>query len=447
MADPPKPTPDDVPPDTVLVELLAAFSNKSGEPVDFDDPAIDKLLGLADDTDADDQDDDDVVDDLDDLNDLDDLDSDHDSIEDSGVEAELGGDLDTSEEPDVVGEGEGDTGRDPVGDDVTPTLIPTADLVVAPASTDTIALDPDRKLIVIGDDDDRPDAMYLDEEAGLRLREVHSAADESGGRSTIIIKDLDEAGSIEALPARSSGSMDPRVRARRIAVRRAKGRKRLIWVAIGAAVVLVLVGAVAVLASSLFDVRVVRVQGAVYTDQAKLSAIIDGLKGDAILLVDTRQTERQLETIPWIESARVSTQFPHTVFVDIRERKPVATFIGSDGGYRVIDRDGRVLDVVQGVPIDYMLITGANPDVEQGQFAARPFASAAQLTLALPSEIRAISESIGLDLATGTIKLQLKDGVEVQLGTPTDLSAKLAQLLSQVRDGLPQGKPVDLSTG
>jgi hypothetical protein len=114
------------------------------------------------------------------------------------------------------------------------------------------------------------------------LRDVHD--DESGGRSTIIIKDLDESGSIEALPARSTGSMDPRVRARRIAVRRAKGRKRLIWVAIAAAILVVLVGAIAVLASSLFDVRSVDVQGAVYTDPAQLSEIVDGLKGDAILL-------------------------------------------------------------------------------------------------------------------------------------------------------------------
>ena len=79
--------------------------------------------------------------------------------------------------------------------------------------------------------------------------------------------------------------MDPRVRARRIAVRRAKGRKRLIWVAIGAAILLVLVGAVAVLASSLFDVRTIDVQGAVYTDPQQLSEIVDKVRGEAILLV------------------------------------------------------------------------------------------------------------------------------------------------------------------
>ncbi len=323
-------------------------------------------------------------------------------------------------------------------------------------SSTTVALNPSspnpsrpnspRKVIVIGDDD-RPDALYLDQESGSRLREIHTADDDkSGGRSTIVIKDLDEGGTIEALPTRSTGSMDPRVRARRIAVRRAKGRKRLIWVAIGAAILLVLVGAVAILASSLFDVRTVDVQGAVYTDPKQLSGIVDGLKGDAILLVDTRHIERQLESIAWVESARVSTEFPHRVFIDIRERKPIATFAGSDGKYRVIDRDGRVLDVVDGNPIDYMLVTGANPDVDRGQFAGRPLASAAQLAIALPGEIRSLTESIDVDAASGDLKLRLHNNLEVQLGSASDLSSKLVRLLSEVRGGLDGMCTLDVST-
>ena len=207
-----------------------------------------------------------------------------------------------------------------------------------------------------------------------------------------------------------------------------------------------LVGAVAILASSLFDVRTVDVQGAVYTDPEQLSAIVDDLKGDAILLVDTRHIERQLESIAWVESARVSTQFPHRVFIDIRERKPIATFAGSDGKYRVIDRDGRVLDVVDGIPIDYMLVTGANPDVERGSFAGRPLASAAQLAIALPSEIRSLTESIDVDAAAGDLRLQLRDDLEVQLGPATDLSSKLVRLLSEVRGGLDGICSLDVST-
>lgn len=405
--EPTRPDPEDVP-DVVLEELLAAFSKKDGDAIDFDDPSIDRLLGLGETAKQ----------------------ADVKPPDEKAVDAE----------PDKTA---------PSGDTDSLTSSNTVALAPQKPPTETIEtapINPSRKVIVIGDDG-RPDALYLDQEAGSRLREVHTGeGDDSGGRSTIIISDLDESGSIEALPARSSGSMDPRVRARRIAVRRAKGRKRLIWVAIAAAILLVLVGAVAVLASSLFDVRTIDVQGAVYTDPEQLSGIVDKLRGEAILLVDTRQIERELEGIAWVESARVSTDFPHRVFIDIRERKPIATFAGSDGKFRVIDRDGRVLDVVDGVPIDYMLVTGANPDVDRGQFAGRPFASAAQLTIALPAEIRALTRSIGVNATTGDLTMLLGDELEVQLGPTADLSSKLVRLLSQVRDGLDGICGLDVST-
>jgi cell division protein FtsQ len=413
VAEEPKATPEEGVPDVVLEELLAAFSTKDAEPIDFDDPAIDRMLGLGDAP----------------------------AATHAAGTASVAGVADTSKAPSAGADADGTETLDTSGVWKPMRTEPTD----RPAGTIEEAPNPNRKLIVIGDDD-RPDALYLDEEAGSRLRQVHAGDESSEGRSTIVITDLDESGSIEALPARSSGSMDPRVRARRIAVRRAKGRKRLIWVAIAAAILLVLVGAVAVLASSLFDVRTVDVQGAVYTNPQELSAIVDGLRGEAILLVDTRQIERKLESIPWVESARVSTQFPHRVFIDIRERKPIATFAGSDGKFRVIDRDGRVLDVVDGIPIDYMLVTGANPDVDQGQFAGRPFASAAQLAIALPSEVRALTESIGVDATAGDLTLQLHGGIKVQLGPSADLSAKLVRLLSEVRGGLDGICALDVST-
>ncbi|MEP7111993.1 MAG: FtsQ-type POTRA domain-containing protein [Ilumatobacteraceae bacterium] len=406
--------PQDVP-DVVLEELLAAFSAEDAEAIDFDDPSIDRMLGLGDSADS----------------------------TEGNIDAGLIGDEPGDEMDDDT------DGTQPA--DATDSLTSSNTIVLESAMKPAgDPVDPGNKpavKVIAIDDDDRPDALYLDEEAGSRLRDVHATDDDkSGGRSTIVIKDLDETGSIEALPARSSGSMDPRVRARRIAVRRAKGRKRLIWVAIGLAILVVLVGAVAVLASSLFDVRTIDVQGAVYTDPQQLSAIVDELKGDAILLVDTRDIERQLENIAWVESARVSTHFPHEVFIDVRERKPIATFEGSDNKFRVIDRDGRVLDVVDGVPVDYMLVTGANPDVERGQFAGRPFASAAQLAIALPPEVRVLTESIGVDATAGNLTLLLHNDVKVQLGPATDLSGKLVRLLSVVQGGLDGICGLDVST-
>jgi cell division septal protein FtsQ len=142
------------------------------------------------------------------------------------------------------------------------------------------------------------------------------------------------------------------------------------------------------------------------------------------------------------------------VLIDIRERKPVATFAGSDGSYRVIDRSGQVLAVLGGRPIEYMLLTGTAPDSEAGQFAGTAYAAAAQLVLALPPEIKAITESVGVDATTNELSLELRapdssdqaDPVHVRLGTVSGIEDKLARLVVLVRDGITPGQQLDVAT-
>jgi cell division septal protein FtsQ len=165
-----------------------------------------------------------------------------------------------------------------------------------------------------------------------------------------------------------------------------------------------------------------------------------------VLLVDTMAAERALEEIPWIERAFVTTDFPNRVLVDVRERLPVAVLVGSDGRYRVIDRDGRVLDVLDGRPRDYMLITGPAPDVEPGELAGEPFALAAQLVNALPAEIRALTESVSVDATTGDFGLAFTGGIDVRLGSFDRIDSKLARLLQRVREGLDGIVGIDVST-
>lgn len=299
--------------------------------------------------------------------------------------------------------------------------------------------------IVIGGDDDFPDAVYLDDDAETRLREVHAS---SGAGPIVLGDDLDSSGVFDAIEA-PSRSMDPRVRARRIAVKRAAGRRRLIWIGIIGGVVLVVVAALAVLASSLFGVEDVRISGNVYTDPVALQAILDDIDGDAILLLDTAAIEDRIEALAWVERAIVTTDFPHRVDIDIRERSPLATFAGSDGRFRVIDREGRVLVVLDNQPADYMLITGSAPDTDVAAFAGTPFAHAAQLAQALPPEIRAITSSVSVDATTGDLGLALQPEIEVRLGGFDDLDDKLARLLQFMRntEDLAVYSRLDVSTG
>lgn len=300
-----------------------------------------------------------------------------------------------------------------------------------------------RRTIVIADEG-LPDLGYLDEEKEKGFRERRSSA--PAGRSTIVIEDFDEYEVAEAPPARTSGGIDPRMRARRNAVHKEEGRRRLLIGGLVVAALAVVVLVVAAFASPLFDVRTVDVQGVVYTDPDVVAAVVDDLMGTPVLLVDTRSAEQRLEAIPWVERARVSTDFPHTVYVDVRERLPIAWFQGPDGRFRVIDVDGRVLEVLDGQPVDYLPITGQHLDTTRGAFAGPAYAAAANLVVSLPTEIEAVTTAVGINPSTGGLTMSLTGGVQVRLGDLRNMDDKLARLLGRVRAGLGGICELDVST-
>ncbi len=216
---------------------------------------------------------------------------------------------------------------------------------------------PQRSIITIGGDDDLPDAVYLDEQTDASVS-APVFIDDDGSSDALMPKDA------------TSRGIEPRLRQRRIGVRRAASRKRLWWAALAAVVVLVAVGVLAVLGSSLFAVDNVSVSGNVYTDPDELAAIVDDLRGTPVLLVDTDEVEAQLEAIPWVEAARVSTSFPDSASIEIRERTPVASMLGEDTRSRVLDADGRVLAVIEGQPVALVWISGEGTlDLGAGEFA------------------------------------------------------------------------------
>lgn len=429
----PNPPGADDPPEHVLEELLEAFSEESAPQYNFDDPSIDRILGITDEHEV----------------------PEHESGHDESAELSRPP-IAVSAPPDVAVANEAavvvfPTSKPPKKRKRGKASKASAESPPPVPVTTGQADDPaaPRRIIVIAEDN-LPDSVYLDEDKERAFHQRRDAVDESGQRSTIVIADLDGATATEPPLASSRGGIDPRIRARRISVRRAEGRRRLIWAGIGGGVLLVAIAAVAVFASSIFDVREVSVQGAVYTDPAVLQGVIDDLQGEPVLLVDTAAAQETLEAVPWVESARVATDFPHRVVIDIRERVPIATFQGGDGQFRVIDLQGRVLDVLAGQPIDYLLVTGDHPDTARGQFAGAPYAAVAELVSSLPPEIRDVTLSVGVDASTGTLTMVLAndqpDGVSVRLGDERGLDEKLARLLRQVRKGLDGVCALDVST-
>jgi cell division protein FtsQ len=279
------------------------------------------------------------------------------------------------------------------------------------------------QVIAIADDEFPPDAVYVEGDLG--------GPDTSGDRPVVFIDDDVVVTESPEDSRRLRRRIEPRLRDRRIAVRRAESRRRLRWVFLAVFVLVVVGSGLAVLGSSLFAIEAgqVRVSGDVYTDRVRLQAVIDDLVGTPVLTADTQAAEKALEEIPWVDRARVRTDFPHGVRIEIRERVALATYAGPDGQFRVIDGDGRVLDVITGQPIAYVLITGPDPvDRQPGEYAPVGYGAAAKLVQGLTGSVRGRVQSIDVTADGAQLRLLLDDSTEVRFGAATDLVTKLVRL-------------------
>jgi cell division protein FtsQ len=279
---------------------------------------------------------------------------------------------------------------------------------------------PARAVITIGGDD-LPDAAYLDDELERDSGSKPVFIDDDGGSDAVLASDA------------SRGGVEPRLRQRRIGVNRSRNRRRIWWLGLVAVVVIALIGALALLGSSMFAVDTITVTGAVYTDQEALDAVIDDLTGTAVLLVDTAAVEAEIEAIPWVDDARVTTSFPDGASIEIRERTPVAAMLGADGLARVIDVDGRVLTLVDGQPVALVWIGGPGTlDAAPGQFASIGYASAASLVTKLTPDIRSRVESMlvtpdGADLVL--VLTSDRGPIEVRFGSALGENSQIEKLV------------------
>jgi cell division protein FtsQ len=240
---------------------------------------------------------------------------------------------------------------------------------------------------------------------------------------------------------------DPRFEERREKIRRREQRRQVRWmyaagVAIGAFVLVVVV-----LASPLFSVRNITIDGRVYVDSDIVKKATDALNGVSVFSADIDRVEGILREDPWVEDVRVETHFPSSAIIEIDERTPVVWFAGSDNKARVIDADGVVITVLDGWPTGYLQIVGTGPNVEPGVKADQVYRAVAQLVTALPAEIKPKVRDVGIT-GTGEITLTLKSGTLIRFGQPTDLQDKLVAVVVLLRRQDPANlAAIDVSTG
>jgi cell division protein FtsQ len=233
-------------------------------------------------------------------------------------------------------------------------------------------------------------------------------------------------------PPRPSG-MDPRLRQRRIEVRRAEGRRRLrrLLIGLGAVAAAALVWALTY--SSVLDIDHLEVPGldASKADAVRQAAAVD--IGAPILYLDSEGASTRVEALPWVESAGVHRSLRGTVTIDVVERRAVVAAPTPEGAWRLLDVEGHAIADVPAPPLGVLALLGPVPPPDIGAAAGEPERAAITASTMLPAQLR---ERVGAVAwaEDGTVELRLAPAGVVRLGLPIDLPAKYLSALAVLDD-------------
>ena len=138
-------------------------------------------------------------------------------------------------------------------------------------------------------------------------------------------------------------AIDPRIRARRVAVRRAEGRRRLRFLLGAAGLVALAVGAWGLTRTPLLDLDHIRYEGAAPADMDEVETAAGLHTGTAMFDLDLGAVGRDLTALPWVATASAHREWPGTVRVVVEPRIAVAVLGPAEGPAFLVDVEGVLL--------------------------------------------------------------------------------------------------------
>lgn len=226
----------------------------------------------------------------------------------------------------------------------------------------------------------------------------------------------------------------PRLAARRVAVARASGRRRLRRAVAVLALLALAGGGWTLVHSPLLAARHVRILGAAHTPVAEVLAVTGLGSSPPLVDVDPGAEAAALRQLAWVRAASVTRNWPDGVTVSIVERRPTAALPLVAGRFVLADASGRVLAAGVARPKGLVeVLAPARRARPGGQLPASDdalLAVAAGLPPSLRGEVQAVEPEEG-----GGVLLRLTAGPLVELGSAGDLAEQavaLATLLAKV---------------
>jgi cell division protein FtsQ len=236
--------------------------------------------------------------------------------------------------------------------------------------------------------------------------------------------------------------IDPRIRARRLEVRRDQRRRpRRIGLVVAIALTVAAAGWGAT-RSPLLAVRQIEVRGTSHVSRSEL-VVAAGLDHRRQMLdLGTDQVAARLDTLAWVGRARIERHWPNTVTIAIDERIPVAQMAGPAGQPALVDADGRVLAtgseaaaVLAATVPPLPQLLGVTSAASPGSVVDHAAEGALSLVGRLPKVLAAVGP--GRDpgvlkavsvAADGVLRATLTSGVTVVFGSVDQLATKLVAL-------------------
>jgi cell division protein FtsQ len=211
---------------------------------------------------------------------------------------------------------------------------------------------------------------------------------------------------------------------RRGAAERPAGDRRP-WrraVVIGLVLTIIVVGAWALLGSSLLVVRHVRVIGADLLVPAATVRSAAGIRpGTPLARVDTAAAASRVERLAPVLSARVTRSFPDTVVITVRQRTP-ALAVAGPGGYALVDSAGVTVSTAAQPPAGLPVLMTPPPVLRDSPVVR----VAATVVLSLPAWLRDRVRSVSG--SASAVTLRLLSGATVAWGGPGQTDRKVAEL-------------------
>ncbi|MDA8065319.1 MAG: FtsQ-type POTRA domain-containing protein [Thermaerobacter sp.] len=187
---------------------------------------------------------------------------------------------------------------------------------------------------------------------------------------------------------------------------------------------LLVLGLVAFLDSSYFQLRSVRVTGGDALLNQQVRALAGVPSGQNIWRVDPVQVADRVRRDPWVGTARVYRSLPSTLVIQIQPRRAVG-MIWQQGRYFILSAGGWVLQRSSSLPNALPFLTPAPPaTLRVGRQVAAPWRQLCAAAADVPSGL-AISELHRR--SDGTLFAYLLSGVAVRLGQG-QVRQKLAEL-------------------